>query len=193
MSEAADVGRSAAHRASDVTGVVGEQVRQVAAETGSQARNLLDEGVTQLREQARDGQRKLVESVRDVAGQLRRMSDGSEDSGLASDLVRQATDRAERVASWLESREPGDVLDEVRRLARRRPGLFLAGATVAGVLAGRLTRNIVTTPEDSGADHRHDGSAVAGPPPQAPPAPDYPPEVPATGPSTLPGTGQVPR
>ena len=31
-------------------------------------------------------------------------------------------------------------MEEVRRFARRRPGAFLAGSLVAGVVAGRLTR-----------------------------------------------------
>jgi hypothetical protein len=35
-------------------------------------------------------------------------------------------------------------VDELRQLARRHPGAFLTGATLAGVLAGRLTRNMAT-------------------------------------------------
>ena len=34
-------------------------------------------------------------------------------------------------------------LDEVKRYARRRPGTFLAGAAVLGLVAGRLTRGVV--------------------------------------------------
>jgi hypothetical protein len=165
MSEAADVGKSAAERAGDVTGVIGDQAKQVASETRVQARNLLDEGVNQVRDQARDGQRKLAESLRTVAGQLRQMSDRTDDDGMAADLVRQATDRTEQVASWLEAREPGELLDEVRRFARRRPGLFLAGATVAGVLAGRLTRNMVASTHngaDGGPGPRRTESARPG-------------------------------
>ncbi|MFL6143716.1 MAG: hypothetical protein ACJ72N_17875 [Labedaea sp.] len=162
LNEATDVGKSAVERAGEVGGVVGEQVKQVASEAGTQARNLLDEGVGQLRDQARDGQRKLAEGLRDVAGQLRQMSDRSEDSGMATDLVRQATDRTERLASWLEEREPGDLVHELRRFARRRPGLFLLGATAAGVLAGRLTRNIVASAQDDGSDATPSGPARPG-------------------------------
>jgi hypothetical protein len=215
MSEAADVGKSAAERAGDVTGVIGDQAKQVASETRAQARNLLDEGMDQVRGQARDGQRKLADGLRTVADQLRQMSDRTEDSGMASDLVRQATDRTEQVASWLEAREPGDLLDEVRRFARRRPGMFLAGAAVAGVLAGRLTRNMVASTQngaDGGpdrqrvesdrpgveagwrserpaamADRRATDSPVANYPP--PGTPDYAPEGAAFPPVTPTGPG----
>jgi hypothetical protein len=190
--EAAEVGRDAAERASDVTTAIGDQARRVASETGTQAKNLLDEGLHQLRDQARDGQRRLAESVRTFAGQFRRMSTGNQETGLAGDLVRQATDRAERVASWLESREPGDLLDEVRRFARRRPGMFLAGAAAAGVLAGRLTRNIVASTQDNDAEPRPGWQTT---PPSAPAAPAPPPVeqvVPAV-PSGMTGPGPVRR
>ena len=38
---------------------------------------------------------------------------------------------------------PRDVLDEVKRFARRRPVAFLALAAAAGVVAGRVTRGAV--------------------------------------------------
>ena len=63
-------------------------------------------------------------------------------SGVATEFARQAADRMHGAASWLEQREPGDLLDEVRNFARRRPGAFLIGAAVAGLAAGRLTRGL---------------------------------------------------
>jgi hypothetical protein len=67
---------------------------------------------------------------------------------VASDLTRQASDKARDLAGWLESREPGDLLEEVRDLARRKPGTFLLGAAAAGVLAGRLTRSAIDVKRD---------------------------------------------
>jgi hypothetical protein len=61
---------------------------------------------------------------------------------VATEFARQAADRAHGAASWLEQREPADLLDEVRNFARRRPGAFLIGAAVAGLAAGRLTRGL---------------------------------------------------
>jgi hypothetical protein len=42
----------------------------------------------------------------------------------------------------LQNREPADLLEEVRSYARRKPGTFLLGAALAGVVAGRLTSGI---------------------------------------------------
>ena len=39
------------------------------------------------------------------------------------------------------------VLDELRRFARRRPATFLIGAAIAGVVVGRLTRNLLADQE----------------------------------------------
>ena len=64
-------------------------------------------------------------------------------SGPLTDLVQQAASRGSDIASWLEDREPADVLDELRRFARRRPVMFLALCGLAGVVAGRITRGAV--------------------------------------------------
>ena len=58
------------------------------------------------------------------------------------------------VSHWLDNHEPSDLLDEVKRFARRRPGAFLALAAAAGVVAGRLTRGAVAanTSVDSDTD-----------------------------------------
>ena len=54
------------------------------------------------------------------------------------------------VAGWLESRNPGEIVDELRGIARRRPGAFLLGAVAAGSWpaaspAGRSTPPAPTT------------------------------------------------
>ena len=88
-------------------------------------------------------------------------SDNSQASaGPATALARQASGRAHSVASWLEHREPQDVLQEVQRFARRRPGSFLAIAAVGGLLAGRLTRGL--TSEDSNDDSTSGANSEKG-------------------------------
>ena len=166
VSEAAEVGKSAAKRTGEVAEVVGEQVKQVVSETGAQARHLFAEGVDQLREQASEGQHKLAGGFRSLADQLRQMSDRTDGSGMAADLIEQVSRRTSDAASWLESREPGDLVNEVRRFARQRPGMFLVGAAVAGVLVGRLTRNVLTSSKstESDAGQQHDGMRANGQP-----------------------------
>jgi len=65
--------------------------------------------------------------------------------------VAQASGGLVELAGWLERREPGAVLDEIRGYARRKPGMFLLGAAALGVLAGRITRNLSEPNRRSGA------------------------------------------
>lgn len=151
--EAADVAHTAAQGGRQVGDTVSEQARHVASEAAGQARDLLREGRDQLTDQAKEGQRKAAGSLHTLADQLRDMSEKTDSEGLAPEMARQASERARGVANWLDEREPGALLDEVRAFARRKPGTFLAGAAIAGVLAGRLTRGAVAaTKSDSGGE-----------------------------------------
>ena len=76
------------------------------------------------------------------------MARNSEQDGVATDLARQAADKARQAAGWLADRDPGSLLDEVRSFARRKPGTYLAIALGAGVLAGRLTRGLTAPTDD---------------------------------------------
>jgi hypothetical protein len=68
------------------------------------------------------------------------MSRQQDGSGPATQLVQQVADRAKSLATHLDDREPRELLDDVRRFARQRPGTFLVGALAAGVVVGRLAR-----------------------------------------------------
>jgi hypothetical protein len=135
----------------DVMETAAQQAKQVTGETTRQARNLIEEGKGQVADQARQGQQKAAGSLHTLADQLEEMSRKSDGDGIAPDVVRQAAERTRGVASWLEQHEPGDLLTEVRSFARRRPGVFLAGAALAGVLAGRLTRGVFAAQNDETA------------------------------------------
>ncbi|WP_410592334.1 hypothetical protein [Amycolatopsis sp. lyj-23] len=163
--EAREVAATAADRGGEVAQTAADQAKHVAAHAQQEARDLLREGREQLQTQARDGQRKAAESLHQLAGQLERMAEQTDSPGLAGDVARQVSDRTRTVADWLEHREPGDLLDEVRRFARRRPGTFLVGAAVAGALVGRLTRGVVAQHKEESSD-----TGVSTPPQHAGPA-----------------------
>ena len=141
--EAAEVGRTAADAGRQVAGTAAEQAANVAQEVKAQARDLVGEARGQVQDQARSGQQKAAEGIRALSQELRGMADGGQQSGTVSEVARQAADRADSLAGWLAEREPGDLVDEVRSFARRRPGAFLLGAAIAGVVVGRLTRGAV--------------------------------------------------
>ena len=157
-----------AHAAADSgQGVLDEakgQAADVVQEAKGHARDLLGEARAGLTSQASDQQARAASSLRSLGDELGRMADGSEQGGLAADLVRQVAGRTGSVASWLENREPGDVLGEVTDFARRRPGVFLAIAAGAGVLAGRLTRGLKDAPPSTGSSGttRSTGSSLPG-------------------------------
>jgi hypothetical protein len=166
--KAAELGQAAGERGGQVASTVASEAKHVASQARREARDLLDEGIGQIRDQAREGQRKTAESLRAIAGQLEDMAEKADAPGVAIDVVQEVSDRARSVASWLEAREPGDLLGEVRGFARRRPGVFLAGAALAGVLAGRLTRGVVAeVKQDSGSGARDASSARASKPVEA--------------------------
>ncbi len=144
--QAANVGQGAAEAGGRVAQTAKEQTTQVVRETGTQARNLVSEARDELRHQTSMQQKRAAEGLRALGSELRSMAGQSDQQqGVAAELVQQAAGRAHRAADWLEQREPGQVLDEVRRFARRRPGVFLAGALVAGVVVGRLTRSLTAS------------------------------------------------
>jgi hypothetical protein len=153
--EARNVGQTAAQAGSQVATTAADQAKNVVQETQNQAQALLEQGRSQLREQAGTQQQKAAEGLTTLAQQLRGMADGTGDGapGPARDLVQQASGKLEEFGGWLQSHEPAELLDEIRSFARRKPGTFLLGAAIAGVVAGRLT---------TGVKAAHTGSGLVG-------------------------------
>ena len=148
--EAANVGRSAGEAGGHVAQTAADQAREVVSETARQARDLLGEASGHARDQASVQQQKAASQLRSVADELREMTVKGGQSGVATEVAQQAAERIHGVASWLEQREPADVLQAVRDFARRRPGVFLAGAVAAGLAAGRLTRGMTDAARSGG-------------------------------------------
>src|SRR3954467_14662067 len=205
--EAKNVGQTATQAGSQVASVATDQAKEVVHETQRQARDLLDQGRSQLKGQAVTQQQKAAQGLTSLAQELRGLADGSSQGapGPARDLLQQASGMVENFADKLQNREPGELLDEVRSFARRKPGLFLLGAAAAGVLAGRLTSGIKASHSDTTSTSGFTGqSNYVDPAPTYSdysatgtvtgtdyPATDYPAtDYPATG--TYTGTGGTP-
>jgi hypothetical protein len=150
--QAKDVGQTAAQAGSQVAATASDQAKNVAYETQRQAKDLLDQGRTQVKDQVVTQQQKAAEGLTGLAQQLRGMADGTAQGapGPAADLLQQASSVIEQFADKLQTREPAELLDEVRSFARRKPGVFLLGAAAAGILAGRLTSGVKAAHTDSG-------------------------------------------
>jgi hypothetical protein len=146
--EAARVGQSAKQAGDRVAHTAAGQARQVVAETTHQARGLLEQGRQQLRDQVAFRQEKVALRLATVADELREMAHVSR-SAPVSELADHGAESLHQLASWLKDQQPGDLVEEARRFARRRPGVFLLGAALAGVVAGRLTSSGVAAVRQS--------------------------------------------
>ena len=190
--QASQLGGSAADSAKHVAATAKAEAAGVAGEAKQQAKALYAETTSQLREQASTQQARAAEGLHGIGGDLERMAHSSEQQGLATELVSMIAARANGVASWLESREPADVLDEVKRYARRKPGTFIALCAVAGLVGGRLIRSLASEAKDeqqaAGTPTSSSSGAPTGGATQVPPAPAT--TVPAT--SGYEASGTVP-
>ena len=150
-----------------VAGVTKDQAAQVASEAKSQAKDLYAQATSELKEQAGTQQQKVADGLRSVSDELSSMAENG--SGLAGELVRNLSGRAGSVAGWLDGRDPGSLLSEVKSYAARKPGTFIAIAAGAGLLAGRLTKALA-------AEAKNDtGSSAANTPAVSPPSAGYTP------------------
>ncbi|MEQ4546687.1 hypothetical protein [Nocardioides kribbensis] len=166
--EAPGTGAQAQHAASTaadetrhVASVAGEEAGTVAAEARAQARSVLDDAVAQATEQSRTQRDRLVTTLHGLSDDLDQMASSGTQSGLATEAARQVSQRARSLGTHLDGREPSDLLDDVRGFARRRPGVFLAGALAAGVVTGRLLSGARASgsPAGPGSTSSSDGTA----------------------------------
>lgn len=147
--QGAEVADTARQAGAQVAGTVKDQAGQVTEEAKHQAKQLLSQAQTELSDQAASTQQRVSEGLHALAEELTGMAKNSEQDGPATDLARQAADRAHQAAGWLSDRDPGSLLNEVRSFARRKPGTYLAIALGAGVVAGRLARGLTAPVDES--------------------------------------------
>ena len=145
--QAAGVAHEERNAAGEVAQTAKEQADALASEAKDHARRLYHETKHELTAQASSQQSRAASGLSALGTELRQMAERS-DGGPAADLARQGADRAEAAASWLGDREPGDVMEDLSRWARQRPGTFLAAAAAIGLVAGRLTRGLADDARD---------------------------------------------
>jgi hypothetical protein len=157
--QASEVAGTAKEQAGAVAHSAQEQAGAVLGEAKHQALGVLDQVRQQVGEQSSTQRDRIAEFLRQAGQELSQMAGSSQASGTATNLVRQAGDRASAWGDTLSAHEPAELLDQVRSYARRKPGTFLLGALAAGLLAGRVTRGATAassrtsdTPLGSGRD-----------------------------------------
>ena len=141
---AQDVAGDAKDKAANVAGTAKEQASKVASEATDHAKQLCGQASENLKQQAGEQQQRAAGGLRSLGEQLGRMAENDDEQGVASKVVRDLSGRATSAAGFLENRDPGSLLDEVKTFAAKRPGTFIAIAAGAGLLAGRLTKALAT-------------------------------------------------
>lgn len=155
-----------------------DEAMTVVAESRRQAADLLREGAGQVQEQAAAQKTKAAEGLRALGDELQTMAGGTQ-AGPAADLAHQASQKITGFADWLDQNDPGTLVEEMRDLARRKPGTFLIGALAAGVLAGRVTRGV----QGASSNGTPKSAAPSTPSMRTPAAPTSP-MTPSSTPST---------
>ncbi len=120
-----------------------QQSQQLAYQARQQASDLANRGTQQLKGQLANQKHNVSQrmvpfqsALRETAQQLRRQGQGS-----AGDYANRAADQLERFSVYLRETEVEEIMEEVRGIARRRPGLFLGGGAAIGFFATRFLKS----------------------------------------------------
>jgi hypothetical protein len=150
-SEVSNVASTATDSARDVAAEASDQVKVVASEAKQQLDRLVTEGRSEVRQQAEQRTAQAAGQLRTVSEQIRALAEGRpEAAGQLVGYARDAQNQLRRLAARMEQGGPQGIADDVTRFARRRPGMFLAGAVGVGFVVGRLVRAGVASQQDNG-------------------------------------------
>ncbi|MEU9419032.1 hypothetical protein [Streptomyces sp. NPDC051000] len=129
-------------QAAQVGGTAKEQAANVVGEATAQARDLVGELRTQLTGQAETQTQRLAENVRRLSQELRELGENGKPDSTMADVARQLADGGQQVASHMDKRGPDGLVSDLQNFARRRPGVFLAGAALAGFVVARAGKSV---------------------------------------------------
>lgn len=134
--------QAAKEHAGAAAGAAKEEIASVVGSAADHARSFLGTAGEELQEQGRGQTQRLSGALQEVADELGRMAEQSDQATPVVRTVRTLSDAAGQFARRLEDGGPEGLMSDVSRFARRRPGTFLAVSVVAGFAAGRLVRSV---------------------------------------------------
>jgi hypothetical protein len=139
--ESAEVAETAKQAGKEVMSEVSEQTSAVAHTAKDQFQQLATQTRQELKAQSEQRGEQLASRLQTWAGQMKALAEGRvEEAGELRGLMGDAQRKLETYASSLRERGPDGVLQDVRRFARRRPGMFLLAAGVTGFAIGRIVK-----------------------------------------------------
>ncbi|MET7736498.1 hypothetical protein ABZT02_34830 [Streptomyces sp. NPDC005402] len=192
--------------AGEVTTTAAEQARAVAEEARRQTGAAVQDLRSRAMEEAEGQTRRAAGVLRQWAQDLSELAEKADGDSPARSLVAQVADRGHQTADYVDKQGVEGITDDLQRFARRRPGLFLGGALLAGLAVGRLGK--VAGKAAQSNDGGQAQSTAAGPSPYSvepdtpaspsgagqwtPPQPVSPPTVPSPPPPLPPTSGDMP-
>ncbi|MFI8931511.1 hypothetical protein ACIG3E_28030 [Streptomyces sp. NPDC053474] len=187
-----DPGHEGRSTGQDVAGAAREAAAEVVHESVAQGRDLYERLRGQATDEADAQVRRLAAGLRHLSTDLWHMGESAKPDSPAAPLVRQLAESGHRIADRMEHRRADELLDDARNFARSRPGMFLAGAALAGLAVSRLGRGVGAAgqrteerPEQRPAD---EAAPLEAPESVAPYAPE-PALAPGEGPPPMPRLG----
>jgi len=130
-----------AQAAQDVASEATSEPKAVAGHAKDQLGDFVGQARDEVRRQADDRSAQAATGLRSLADQVGALKEGrTEEAGNLAGYLDEAQAKVSSFAARVEEGGAQGVLDDLTSLARRRPGVFLAGAAVAGFAAGRFLR-----------------------------------------------------
>jgi hypothetical protein len=194
--KATEVAQTAQSAAGDVATTAKQQAQAFTDEAKYHARQLFGTTRQQLSEQAEQRTQEASKGLHRLADQVQALGEGRpQDAGPVGDWARQLQTRLRQWATRLDSGGVDGAARDLSSFARRRPLVFLGGCMAAGVVVGRLVKDVAGVEgQTAGSEQRTsrpgltDGRReVALPPPDGPSLI----EQPASMGSTM-GAGTIP-
>jgi hypothetical protein len=138
--------REMADQVKETAGQVADQAQQTAGQVVDQARQQVASRVAGQKDRAAEGLNSVAQALRQTGEQLR-----EQDQQNVTAYIDRAASQVERISTYLQDNDLGQLVDDVERFARRQPALFLGGAFVLGLLGARFLKSSRPYTEPSGA------------------------------------------
>jgi hypothetical protein len=122
---------------SQQAGQVADQVKQSASQVTDQAKQTATSQLAQRKDQTAQGLNMVSSSVRQMGDNLRK----NDQTSSYAQYVDKAADQIDRFSSYLQNREPRQIMSEAEDWARRNPALVLGGALALGLLGSRFLKS----------------------------------------------------
>lgn len=131
VDKAQEAAEKTQEKVSETAAAAKEQAKRTAAQVGEQAKQTVDSRMSDVAHE--------IGSVADAVRQT------SQDIGVESQTLSKYGDRLaeqlEGISSYLNEKGVEDVLTDLQDFARRKPVVFLGGAFMLGIMAGRFVRS----------------------------------------------------